>query len=269
MHVGLGPGVGADQVEFIAGPGTAGAWLFAQGDVLVAKVNGTGATLILTSVRDSQGEVLSIEVERLESRSKRNRRDGQPVRPAAPVSGSSRTGMRAPAAAAQSDGFTVPLQIKTHIRSRGDMSFSDAPWAGRVGPGLWIESFSIRPLEHLEPQGHRIQGPDRHGVRDAVAQRRAVLRHQGHVDAAGRICGAAEARAPRRRRSTASTPAITAPALPRARSATALRAARRSRMIRSKACRSASPSARKQRVRRARPSDRAGRQDADLWPLSR
>ena len=47
------------------------------------------------------------------------------------------------------DTFTVPLQIKTHIRSRGDVNFADAPWAGRVAPGLWIESFSIEPLKYL------------------------------------------------------------------------------------------------------------------------
>lgn len=69
--------------------------------------------------------------------------------------------VRAPAAitaAADGDGLTVPLQIKTHIRSRGDMSFSDAPWAGRVGPGLWIESFSIRPLEHLAAKDIEYKG---------------------------------------------------------------------------------------------------------------
>jgi hypothetical protein len=29
------------------------------------------------------------------------------------------------------------------------MSFSEVPWAGRVVPGLWIESFSVRPLERF------------------------------------------------------------------------------------------------------------------------
>ena len=52
----------------MAGPGTHGAWLFAQGDLLVTKVNGSGATLIMTSVRAPGGEVLSIKVERLEAR---------------------------------------------------------------------------------------------------------------------------------------------------------------------------------------------------------
>jgi hypothetical protein len=30
------------------------------------------------------------------------------------------------------------------------MNFADVPWAGRVAPGLWIESFSIKPLAEFE-----------------------------------------------------------------------------------------------------------------------
>lgn len=68
LHVGLGPGVAFDQVEFVAGPSTNGAWLFAQEDLLVTKVKGAGATMVLTSVRDAGGAVLSIKVERLDTR---------------------------------------------------------------------------------------------------------------------------------------------------------------------------------------------------------
>jgi GT2 family glycosyltransferase len=159
MHVGLGPGVRSEQVEFVAGPGTDGTWLFVQGDVLVAKVNGSGATLILTSVRSSIGEVLSIEVERLEARSQSltlapTDGAGMPIKP--PVAAAHATDAGAPAAlksksavVAAVDTLALPVQIKTHIRSRGDMSFADTPWAGRVAPGLWIESFSVQPLKHL------------------------------------------------------------------------------------------------------------------------
>jgi GT2 family glycosyltransferase/glycosyltransferase involved in cell wall biosynthesis len=69
MHVGLGPGVRSDQVEFITGPATDGAWLFAQEDLLVIKLSGTSATFILTSVPAPSGQRLSIKVERLYSRS--------------------------------------------------------------------------------------------------------------------------------------------------------------------------------------------------------
>jgi len=142
VHVGLGPGMRSDQVEFIAGPSTHGAWLFTHGDLLVTKVNGTGATLVMTSVRAPGGEVLSIKVERLESRG-----DANPL----PRTGTDMSNQ--PTAAHSQDSqhhdLFLPIQIGAHIRSRGDMMFVDVPWAGRVAPGLWIESFSVLPLEHL------------------------------------------------------------------------------------------------------------------------
>jgi len=143
MHVGLGPGVRSEHIEFIAGPSTEGAWLFAQEDLLVARVNGAGATMILTSVRAPGGDVLSIKVERLDGRSEA----AMPVVAAAAAA--------VPALKGADDSIAdrvVALKIGAHIRARGDMSFVDAPWAGRVAPGLWIESFSINPLERIEVQ---------------------------------------------------------------------------------------------------------------------
>jgi len=144
MHVGLGPGVGPEQVEFIAAPTTNGAWLFAHDDLLVTKVNGSGVTLVLTSVRGASGEVLSIKVERLDTRAEVSAATAgvAPSALAAAVNGAIAPRMKKGAA----DG-PLPLHVSTHVRSRGDVSFTDAPWAGRVAPGLWIESFSIRPLE--------------------------------------------------------------------------------------------------------------------------
>jgi GT2 family glycosyltransferase len=159
MHVGLGPGVRSDQVEFIAGPSTHGAWLFSTGDLVVTKVNGTGATLILTSVRAPGGEVLSISVERLD-----NRVDvlasGASSIPSAPSKAPALTGKKDTANGSSKDlaksvfrsangDLPLPVQIGAHIRTRGDMNFTNVPWAGRVAPGLWIESFSVRPLEHF------------------------------------------------------------------------------------------------------------------------
>ena len=140
VHVGLGPGVRTGEVEFVAGPATHGGWLFATEDLLVAKVNGAGATLILTSVRAPGGEILSIKVERLDARA--DARDGQPT---------AGGGNEIPAGSA-SEETTVPLQIGAHVRTRGDMSFLDVPWAGRIAPGLWLESFSIRPLARFVAQ---------------------------------------------------------------------------------------------------------------------
>jgi GT2 family glycosyltransferase len=159
MHVGLGPGVRSEQVEFIAGPATDGAWLFAQEDMLVTKVSGAGATLILTSVRAPGGEVLSIKVERLESRLDA----AAPALPAAAAPAATtltntKKKAKTESAANSLPGGPLPLKIGAHIRARGDMSFADVPWAGRVAPGLWIESFSIKPLERFEAQDIEYKG---------------------------------------------------------------------------------------------------------------
>jgi len=140
MHVGLGPGVRSEQVEFISSPSTHGAWLFSATDLLVTRINGAGAVLILTSVRAPAGDVLSIKVERLDARVDAAE-PAAPALPAVPVA--------AVAAAARDPKAPLPVQMVTHVRTRGDLQFVEAPWAGRVGPGLWIESFAVLPLEHL------------------------------------------------------------------------------------------------------------------------
>jgi hypothetical protein len=160
MHVGLGPGVRSEQVEFIAGPSTHGEWLFAASDLLVTRINEGGAMLILTSVRGPGGEALSIKVERLNARAGAEAIAAAVQPPRNEVGG--------PAAPAQDEGdelaasardellfdvqqsdLPLALEIGAHIRTRGDMIFADSPWAGRVAPGLWIESFSIRSPESL------------------------------------------------------------------------------------------------------------------------
>jgi GT2 family glycosyltransferase len=148
MHVGLAPGVPPEHVEFMAGPSTHGAWLIAAADVLIVKVHGVGATLILNSVRAPDGATLSIKVERLSGR-------GEAIAPALPTQAGPLDGAAAPAAATFAGGdadLPLAVQIGAHIRSRGDLRFTNVPWAGRVAPGLWIESFAVRPLERFEPK---------------------------------------------------------------------------------------------------------------------
>lgn len=148
MHVGLGPGVRSEQVEFLASPSTHGAWLFSATDQLVTRVNGNGATLVLTSVRAPTGDVLSIKVERLEARIESAESTTQ-VNATAPA--------RIVAAPEPADAH-VPVQIGAHIRARGDMQFRDAPWSGRVGSGLWIESYAVQPMTHLDAQDIEYKG---------------------------------------------------------------------------------------------------------------
>ena len=159
VHVGLGPGVRTEQVEFVAGPNTHGAWLFAPGDLPVTKVNGTGATLVMTSVRAPGGDVLSIKVERLDARAEASVSPRDGAAQAEPAAAPKRAKAKTPgvAGAAGPRGL-VPLQISCHVRARGDVKFADVPWAGRVAPGLWIEAFSVRPLEVFGAQDIEYKG---------------------------------------------------------------------------------------------------------------
>jgi GT2 family glycosyltransferase len=148
MHVGLGPGVRSEQVEFLASASTHGGWLFSATDQLVARVNGNGAVLVLTSVRAPTGDVLTIKVERLESRIETSEATAQvaAVKPAAF------------AAAPRAADAPLPIQISAHVRARGDMQFRDAPWAGRVAPGLWIESYAVLPMAGVDAQDIEYKG---------------------------------------------------------------------------------------------------------------
>ena len=154
--VGAGPGVPSGQVEFVAGSGARGAWLFAQGDLLVAKVNAPGATLIMTSVRNPEGDVLSIKVERLDARIGALPASRSAVDPAMPAGAPAVAQPIKTVARSAEDG--LPLQISVHVRARGDLTFTDLPWAGRVAPGLWIESFALRPLEIFGAQDIEYKG---------------------------------------------------------------------------------------------------------------
>jgi hypothetical protein len=154
MHVGLGPGVRSEQVEFIAGPSTHGSWLFTAGDLLVTKISGAGATMVLTSIRAPGSEVLSISVERLDVRADAEgaapaSNEAQPAIAKSGPRGSAQAASAKPPLMAADPKLPLAVEIGAHIRTRGDMKFSNAAWAGRVGPGLWIESFCVKPLELL------------------------------------------------------------------------------------------------------------------------
>jgi GT2 family glycosyltransferase/glycosyltransferase involved in cell wall biosynthesis len=185
LHVGLGPGVRAGQVEFTAGPTTEGAWLFATTDLLVIRVNGSGTTLMLTSVKGPGGEALSIKVERLDSRSEPTPvmlpSTAQPASKGGPKAGGGSDKRRDAMKPNGADDapLTLPLRVGAHIRSRGDMTFAEVPWAGRVAPGLWIESFSVRPLVHLDAADIQYKGLTGSGFETPWVSDDAVCGTQG------------------------------------------------------------------------------------------
>jgi len=153
-----GPGVPQGQVEFVGSQNVHGAWLFAHGDLLVTKVNAPGAVLIMTSVRAPGGDVLSIKVERLDARANGLAANRVPVTTAVTSSVSAVPTIKPIPEAARSAEDGLSLRMTAHVRARGDLTFTDEPWAGRVGPGLWMESFSLLPLEVLGAQDIEYKG---------------------------------------------------------------------------------------------------------------
>lgn len=169
VHIGPAPGISPDQVSFISGPHTKGTWLCEPGNMIVCKVASGSAPLIMTSIRSVGGEPLAIEVERLDAReTDEEENEGRlpTAQPAAQSSAPSRFPLPPQGAQARlSPGvpprnqqppqpaptFTngIRIEILTHIQNRGDVIFVDANWAGAVNDGLWIESFSLKPLEQL------------------------------------------------------------------------------------------------------------------------
>jgi hypothetical protein len=165
VQIGLAPGVASENVNFISGPQTRGTWLCEPGNMIVAKISGAPATLILTSIRKAGGQPLAIDVDRLDGRTA----VGEPTRPAAeqpavlamPAIDHAATGQRAqeasalPAPSPQAD---VRCEIVAHVQNQGDLSFVDAEWAGEVSQHLWIENFRIRPLNGVAPEDIEYKG---------------------------------------------------------------------------------------------------------------
>lgn len=151
VHVALAPGVSATGVEFMGGSRSNGSWLFSRGELLVVRVTDPAAVLIITSVRTPGEEALAIRVEKLGGEIALTgstlvaESDGRKLTRAS----GSEVSAAAAALADAADEDQIGLQINAHIRTRGDSTFSGKGWAGRLGTGLWIEAFSIAPLEGL------------------------------------------------------------------------------------------------------------------------
>jgi hypothetical protein len=100
--------------------------------MIIARISGGGASLMLTSVRKPFSPVLAVDVRRLESDLLSTDPEGQPVD----------TGVETRS--------VHPAKIVAHIQRIGDVPFNDG-WAGCVGDRLWIEAFAIRSIGKITP----------------------------------------------------------------------------------------------------------------------
>lgn len=144
VHVGPAPGTPAESVQCMSKNDIQGNWLAEPGDFLVLRITGEQATLLVTSLRDADGDVLSINAERLDTRFDSTDTTASPKAVTTPARAPS---ARKPDLTEPEDIVGIPLDITAHIRNHGDQRFKRRHWAGRLGTGMWLESFAVAPLE--------------------------------------------------------------------------------------------------------------------------
>lgn len=132
VQVGVAPAQSDATVEFVSRATTNDRWLARSRDMIIARISGGGASLMLTSVRKPFSPVLAVDVRRLESDLLSTDPEGQPVD----------TGVETRS--------VHPAKIVAHIQRIGDVPFNDG-WAGCVGDRLWIEAFAIRSIGKITP----------------------------------------------------------------------------------------------------------------------
>jgi GT2 family glycosyltransferase/glycosyltransferase involved in cell wall biosynthesis len=120
LQVGLAPMQSAGEVAFVTREGTSDRWLARRTDMIIAKVYGESASLMLTSVRLPGSPALAIDVRRL---------------------GDESVFEKSEIAAGETSG-ELPANVIAHIQNLGDIPFADG-LVGCIGGSLWIEAFAI------------------------------------------------------------------------------------------------------------------------------
>jgi hypothetical protein len=159
VYIGPAPGPTSADIELMPGPNTLGNWLCEHGDSLLVKVPGDFANMIIISLRTAGSESLAIDVERLYNRG--GEEDSRQFVLQSKVSAGSFGRQAADEKVAPG---ALRLQVMAHIRNRGDVSFADRNWAGRLGRGLWIEAFSITPLDGITAAEIEYKGVTASGI---------------------------------------------------------------------------------------------------------
>jgi GT2 family glycosyltransferase/glycosyltransferase involved in cell wall biosynthesis len=133
LQVGLAPGKSEGTAEFLTNATTVDRWLAGSSDMVIVRIFGGSASLLLTSLRSPSSAVLAIEVRPVDA----------PPRAVDPESAASQSAHTAPSGA-------LPVHIVAHIHQVGDVHFGNS-LVGCLGDRLWIEAFSILSVGELPP----------------------------------------------------------------------------------------------------------------------
>ena len=118
--------------------GRAGSWLGGGSTTLFVNSRHPGEALVTAYLsREPEAPPVELEIRRLDA--------GERIGASEP-DGTVRPLMTLRLAAAEA-GSSVPLDVLAHIRGRGDVQFSGTGVIGRLGPGQWIEAFTVGSSE--------------------------------------------------------------------------------------------------------------------------
>ena len=159
---GNAPGITVEMIGSVPGN-----WLTKPGDTVIVKVAGGAANVILSSYKhtDRPNATLSLQVARIDdvpAAAAAQAAAQAAVQTAAPVTAQATIVQPAAPAAAPVAPVVAAraprVEILAHIQRQGDLRFTDSNWAGSVGQRLWIEAYSITPVDGIAPEDIEYKG---------------------------------------------------------------------------------------------------------------
>lgn len=140
------------SLEITNAAGEPGMWLGGPSTTLLVRASAQGGTALVTAYlgHDPASPPLSLTIRRIDA--------------------AAELAPRTVSFAAATDSAPAPeiaLEIVLHLRGRGDVYFFGSDWAGRVGPGMWIEAFTILPRDERAAAAIEYKGLSANGVETA------------------------------------------------------------------------------------------------------
>jgi hypothetical protein len=156
VHVASVHAVEDAALEITTATGQPGMWLGGPSTTLLVRAPARGGSALVTAYlgRDPATLPLTLTIQRVDAATEPR----------------VRTVSFAPSLAPQTEGAPRPeigLEIVLHIRGRGDVYFLGSEWAGRVGPGSWVEAFTILPRHERAAAAIEYKGLSANGVETA------------------------------------------------------------------------------------------------------
>ena len=84
VHIGVGPGVPEEQVEFMSGRRNGAGWIYDHRDVLVLKINTPGTHILISTLRAPDMAALHVNVEKMDATRRGQAKPAPPLIPQTP-----------------------------------------------------------------------------------------------------------------------------------------------------------------------------------------